>query len=113
MSDGPPPPGTPDAHETPDAPPPPRAPGNPLALGCGGFVSFFALAALVGLLATAIGWAVLVPIAIGVAFLVQAVRGATPAGRTGLARFAVGFGIAAVVFGGCLVLVANGLKNMH
>jgi hypothetical protein len=84
-----------------------RPPGNALALGCGGFVSFFAAAFVVGVLAAQIQWGVLVPLAIAVALLVRGVRRATPAGRTDLARFAVGFAAAAVLFGGCLVLISN------
>jgi hypothetical protein len=91
----------------PAPPPATRPPGNPIALGCGGFVSFFALALVVGMAAAAIGWLVLGLIAIGVGLAVQGVRRATPAGRTDLARFAVGFAIAAVLFGGCIVLISN------
>ena len=92
-----------------DEPPPPapRPPGSPIALGCGGFVSFFALALVVGLAATALGWLVLAPIAVGVVVAVRSLRAATPAGRANAARFAVGFAVAAVIFGGCIVAIGQ------
>jgi hypothetical protein len=90
--------------------------GGPLALGCAGFVTFYAIAAVFALAIGALEWGALalaVLLALAVALFVSSARRAAPGGRVRYARFAVGFGVAAVVFGGCLALVINGLQNMH
>ena len=99
-----------------DQPETAKAPGSPLALGCAGFVTFYAIAAVFALAIGTLEWgalALVVLLALAIALFVSSARRATPAGRVRHARFAVGFGVAAVVFGGCLALVINGLQNMH
>ena len=69
--------------------------------------TFFALAALVVSFAEPLGWFVLAPLALLAFVVARGARGATPGGRARLARFAVGFALAVVLFGGCLALLSN------
>lgn len=83
-----------------------------IGLGCLGFVGFFVLAAIVipmSLGAGAVGGVVIALVLIVVA--VGAFRSATPRGRAQLVRVAVGFGLALVVFGGCLAMLSG--ANFH
>jgi hypothetical protein len=119
-----------DPTEAPDAPrdvPPPHVPpplddrpvglGTTLGAGCLGFVAFFVVLAVVGGMAAVpneplAGIIVLVVGAlIVVALFVAVVRSATRRGRALLVRGAIGFGIAAAIFGGCLAAISG--TNFH
>ena len=105
-----------------DTPPPapdarPIGVGATIGAGCGGFVAFFvALLFIGGSAATAnrplsgiLIFVVLALVLVGV--FVAAVRNATPRGRGLLVRAAIGFGIAAAVFGSCLAAISG--TNFH
>jgi hypothetical protein len=87
--------------------PKPLRTGRSVALGCGGFLLFYVAA---GITAAAIGaggpFGIVVVVALVVG-LVLLVRGADAATRAVLGRMAVGFAIAAVIFGGCIVALSN------
>ena len=119
-----------DPTEAPDGPrdvPPPHVPpplddrpvglGTTLGAGCLGFVAFFVVLAVVGGMAAvpnaaAAGFAILVVGTLAVvALFVAVVRSATRRGRALLVRGAIGFGIAAAIFGGCLAAISG--TNFH
>ena len=90
---------------------PPSAPistGRSIALGCAGFLAFFLFAALAGGLIASTGGAGAVAVAlVAVVAVAGLLRGGDARRRAVLARLALGFAAGAVLFGGCLVLVAN------
>ena len=90
------------------SPPSPISTGRSLALGCAGFGAFFLFAAVAGGLVASTGAAGAAAVALVAAVaVVGLLRGNDARGRAVLARLAVGFAAGAVLFGGCLVLVAN------
>ena len=101
------PPGAPD--EVPAGAP--TRPGTvpTIAAGCAGFFAFY-----IGGMAVAIGSARGGGIGVGfvlaliVVVAATAYRNTTAGGRALLARMAIGIGVAALVFGGCLALVTGG-----
>jgi hypothetical protein len=94
--------------DVPPAEPTPPSFASSVGLGCAGFIGFFVLAAIATPIALSAGP---VPsIVLGVfflAFVAFLVKSATRHQRQRLARVAIGFAIAAVVFGGCLALIAT------
>lgn len=101
--------GPPDLHD--DEPQAATRPGlvPTVAAGCAGFLAFY-----IGGMALAIasarsgGIGLGVVLALIVALAVMVFRNTTAGGRPILARVALGIGVAALVFGGCLALVAGG-----
>jgi hypothetical protein len=106
-----------------DSPPPAESPNAPreaplpigtasaIGFGCAGFIGFFVVAGLIALgfaSGAVVGVALLVVL---VGAIVGGLRGAAPRTRAVMARVGVGFGIAAVVFGGCIAVIAQG--NFH
>ena len=96
---------------SPDDPTPPGTPppstGRSLALGCGGFLLFWVAFALLGssfASSVPLGVTVLAGVVVGA---IVVFRGADAPRRALLARVAVGFAVAAVIFGGCLAIIAN------
>jgi hypothetical protein len=88
--------------------PAPITPGRSFALGCGGFVAFFVVALVLGMLLAPTGAPGMAAGALLVVLTFAAVIWSSDArGRAVLARVAVGFAIGAVLFGGCLVLLSN------
>jgi len=101
----------------PSASPPPDArigTGQSIALGCGGFVAFFVLAAFLAGAMSEGGAAAIVTLLGVVALLVWGVvkaRRSDPHTRAVVVRLAIGFVVALLLFGGCLALIAN--ANFH
>ena len=95
-------------------PPSPAAPiggGRSVALGCGGFLLFWVAFAVLGSAfasSVPVGVVVLVAAIVGVVALV---RGGDQRRRAVMARLAIGFAVAAVIFGGCIVAISN--TNFH
>jgi hypothetical protein len=91
--------------------PPPIGPGRTFALGCGGFLLFWVAFGVLGSAfasSPAVGAVMLVAVIVGVVALV---RGGDRRTRAVMARLAVGFTIAAVIFGGCIALISG--TNFH
>ena len=105
---------------TPPPPPPPAldaaeepiTAGATLGAGCAGFALFFVAALVIGGLAAIPNgqggiFVFVICVVTLIAAFVTAVRNAASRRRGLLVRGAIGFGVAAVVFGGCLAIVAD------
>jgi len=107
---------TPDDPLPPPVPPaaspaPPISGGRSVALGCGGFLLFWvAFAALGSAFASNVPFGAALLIAAVVA-VVALVRGGDARQRAVMARLAIGFAVAAVIFGGCIVAISG--TNFH